>query len=120
MLMEDDGLGDLVADGEDGIEGGHRLLEDHGDVFATNFPHVALFDGEEVAVGEEDFAVEDSAGGLRDEAEDGEGGDGFPAAGFADEGDGLAGEDGEGDVADGANLAAFGVEGDGEISNFEK
>ena len=36
--VEADGFGDLRADGEDGIQGGHRVLEDVGDLFA---PHVA-------------------------------------------------------------------------------
>src|SRR6266571_4208592 len=98
--MEDDGFGDLVADGEDGIEGGHRLLEDHGNFFAAHAAHVALLEGEEIAILEEDFTVEDSSRWLGDESENRKRGDGFAAAGFADEGDGLAGEDGEGDVAD--------------------
>jgi hypothetical protein len=32
-------IGDLRADWKDWIEGGHRLLEDHGDALATNGPH---------------------------------------------------------------------------------
>ena len=41
-LMQAHGLGDLVADGIDRIKGGHRLLEDHGDVLAADLPHPFL------------------------------------------------------------------------------
>ena len=29
-------LGDLPADGQDRVEGGHRVLEDHGDFFTAD------------------------------------------------------------------------------------
>ena len=40
MLMEDDGLGDLAADRVNGIERGHRLLEDHAHIFAADGTHL--------------------------------------------------------------------------------
>ena len=38
-------LGDLVADGVDRIEGGERLLEDHGDAVAAHALHLPLAEG---------------------------------------------------------------------------
>ena len=48
-LVQQDRLDDLIADGEDGIERGHRLLKDHGDLCAANGADVALGHREEVA-----------------------------------------------------------------------
>ena len=39
-LVEQDRLDDLVADGEDRVERGHRLLEDHRDLVAADLPHL--------------------------------------------------------------------------------
>jgi len=41
-------LGDLVADGEDRIERGHRLLEDHGDAVASDIAHLRLAERQQV------------------------------------------------------------------------
>ncbi len=49
LLVEDDRLHDLRADGEDRVERGHRLLEDHADVAAANRLHLALGQADEVA-----------------------------------------------------------------------
>ena len=38
----DDRLDDLVADGVDRIEAGHRLLEDHGDLAAADLAHLVI------------------------------------------------------------------------------
>src|SRR5262249_56313181 len=48
-LMQPQGLGDLAADGEDRIEAGHRLLEDHTDIVAADLAHGALAELEQVA-----------------------------------------------------------------------
>ena len=42
LEVERDRLGDLVAAGEDRVERGHRLLEDHRDRVAADVPHVVL------------------------------------------------------------------------------
>ncbi len=41
-LVQTDHLNDLVADGEDRIEAGHRLLKNHGYFVAANPAHVSL------------------------------------------------------------------------------
>ena len=40
--VDADRLGDLVADGVDRVEAGHRLLEHHGDVVAADAAHRLL------------------------------------------------------------------------------
>ncbi len=42
VLVELDGFDDLIADGKDGVEAGHGLLEDHGDFVAADFAHLSL------------------------------------------------------------------------------
>ena len=87
-------FGDLAADAHDGVEGGHRLLKDHGDLRAADAPHErcrpakkidGLMSGRGVP---EDLAF--SAGDGGKQAHDGEGGGAFSGAGFADEAKHLA------------------------------
>src|SRR5215469_2206036 len=82
VFVSDDGFGDLLAYGHDGVEGGHGLLEDHGDIAAAVAAHGFFGEGQERGSGEGDVAG--SGGGGREQAEDGEGGGGFSGAGFAD------------------------------------
>ena len=109
-----DGFSDLGADLHDGIEGGHGLLEDHGDITAAEAAQGGFGFGEEVAVVELDLAGE--GGGGREEAEEGERGGGLAGAGFTDEAEGFAGGEGEGDAVDGRVRA----EADGEVGDFQK
>ena len=38
-VVSERALGDLIADAHDGIEGGHRLLKNHGDARAAELAH---------------------------------------------------------------------------------
>lgn len=102
-----EGFGDLGADGHDRVEGGHGLLEDHGDVAAAVAAHGGFGEGEEVCAVEVDAACDGCGGG--EEAKQGEGGGGFAGAGFSDEAQGFARGDREGDAVNRESL----VEGDG-------
>jgi hypothetical protein len=113
-VMSADGFGDLLANGHDGVEGGHGLLEDHGDVAAAVFAHGFGGDGEQVFSGKGN--ISSGLAGVREEAEDGERGGGFAGTGLAYEPEGLAGMDLEGDVLDGYVL----TEADGKVGDFEK
>ena len=114
-------LGDLLADGHDGVEAGHGFLEDHADAGAADLPHVGGCSAGEVDAFEPDAAAGDATGGRgREEAHDGERGDGFAGAGFADDGEGFAGIDVEGDVIDGADGAGVGGKVDLEVADFEE
>ncbi len=54
--MDHERLHDLIAAGEDRIERGHRLLEDHADVVAARGAHLALRGGGEIAPAEQNAA----------------------------------------------------------------
>ncbi len=57
-LVQQQRLGDLVADGEDRVERGQRLLKDHRDVVATDPAHRLLRQREQVAPVEADLAAD--------------------------------------------------------------
>ena len=61
-------LGDLAADGEHRIERGHGILEDHGDAVAANVPQLILTQLEQIAPVKPDFAVNNLAGRLGNQA----------------------------------------------------
>ena len=103
-VVGEDGFGDLVADAHDRVEGGHGLLKDHGDAGAAELAHRVVWESGEIARGGGVFGEENFSGDLglrREQAHDGERGDGFAGAGFADEAEDFAGGDGEGEIADG-------------------
>ncbi|MCY1304387.1 hypothetical protein D9M70_541370 [compost metagenome] len=80
---------DLVADGEAGVERGHRVLEDHGDVLADDAPPLAALQAQHVGAVELHGVGGDDAGGV-DQAHQGHHGHGFAGAGFADDGQDFA------------------------------
>ena len=48
--MKPDGLADLAADGEDRVERGHRLLEDHRDLRAANMAHLGFAELQQILI----------------------------------------------------------------------
>ena len=46
--MEHDGFHHLGTRGEHGVQGGHGLLEDHGDLFTADAAHLAVCEIEQV------------------------------------------------------------------------
>ena len=110
VAVQFQGFGELAADGEDGVQRGHRLLEDHGDAVAADGAHFLFGDLQEVFAVEIDFAADDDAGGIGDEAHHGEGADALAAGAFADEGDALALLDLVGEAVHGAEFAVLDVE----------
>ena len=70
--MRLDRLGDLVPNGEHGIERGHRILEDHGDLAATNLAQLILVHIEDVVALEDDLAADDFPWRVFDQPHDGE------------------------------------------------
>src|SRR5437016_3543220 len=76
--MQLERLGDLPADGEDRIQARHRVLEDHRDVVAADAPDLVVVHLQDVLTVEDDRALDDAAGGLRNETHQRERGDRFP------------------------------------------
>ena len=90
-------LGDLVAYSHDGIESGHRFLEDHGDARAAQLAHGVWEKRGEIA-GRAVFREEDVAGNARlrrKQTHDGERCDRFARPRFADQAENLTRGDGE-------------------------
>ena len=114
------GLGQLAADGEDGVERGHRLLEDHGDLAPADLAHLVFRKLEEIASLEEDAPAEDAAGGGGDQPHDAEGAHGLAAARLADEGNRLPRPHVPGHAVHGAHDAAAGRELGLEVLHVEE
>ena len=104
-LVQAHRLGDLVAHGEDRIERGHRLLEDHGDLVAADLAHLFLVELGEVPPLVTDLAADDAPRALLEELHHRQRGDALAAARFADQAHGLAFRDGERDAVDGTDFA---------------
>ena len=110
--MDDEGLGDDLADGMARVEGGVGILKDHLHAGAEPAQLVVVERRQVLAV------EEDAAGGRRVELEDGAAGGRFAAAAFADEAEGLAAGNVERDAVDRfdeAGLAAEKAAGDGKV-----
>ncbi|ABA48402.1 hypothetical protein BURPS1710b_2632 [Burkholderia pseudomallei 1710b] len=101
-IVQLDRLADLLADREERIERGHRLLEDHRDVRAAQRAHLAL-----ALVGERLAREADRAAhvGVAQQAQDRQRGDALAGARFADERDALAAADRKRYVVDGERAA---------------
>ena len=103
------GLPDLVAHSHNGVQGGHGVLEDHGDDLPTHELHVALRDGHNVIALEEDLPVGYAADPVRQQTHEGQGRAGLARAGLAHQTQAPAVGQGEADVVDGPDHAAVGV-----------
>ena len=85
-LVQPEHLGDLVADGEDRVEGGHRLLEDHGDPVAPDPAHLVVGAAPAGPAPRSRISPrDDPAGRVRDEPHDGQGRHALAAARLADD-----------------------------------
>ena len=115
LQMDEQRLHDLLADRQDRVERGHRLLEDHRDVAAAQFAHLLVGEFEQVAAFEQHAARRHPAGGLGQQPHDGERRHRLAAAGLADDGDDLAAVDGVGNAVDRAHDAARRVELDVQV-----
>ena len=66
LLVRADLLDDLVADLVDGIERGHRILEDHRDLGAAHLPQLLLARGQQIGAAEHRGTVEASVDAARE------------------------------------------------------
>ena len=83
-------LADLVADREDRIERGHRVLEDHRDVVAANLPHLGLALLQKILTAQLDRTPFDAAGRHRNQAHDRERVDRLTRTRFANDAEGRS------------------------------
>ncbi|MNZ76717.1 hypothetical protein D3C78_952340 [compost metagenome] len=115
-LMAQQGLGNLVADGEERIETGHRLLKDHRNLVAPHLPHGVFGKRQQVASAEQDFALNPAAFTIQ-QPHDGERGNTFARSAFTDDCDRLARPNIEGNITHHGFPAAIHVKGRGEVAD---
>ena len=125
-LVDHDGLADLLTDGLDRPERGHRLLEDHADLAAPDGAHLATHralrgDVDRLAGPRviEDAARHDAARPI-DDLEDRAAGDGLAAAGFADNAECLAARDREGHAVERLHHAFVGEEVGAQVLDLDQ
>ena len=116
VLVQGDALAELVADGQDGIERRHGVLENHGHVAAAQAVHLRFRQGDDIAAVPEDLAASIFRRFSRQQLHGRLGRDGFTAARFADDADGFAGIDGQRHVVDGFQQSPVGMERNGQMA----
>ena len=109
-------FGHLRADRVGRVQAGHRLLEDHCYFVAAQAGHRGLIEAADVLPGEIELVGGTNAA-PREQAHDGEGGNGFAAAAFADEAMGFATADFDIDAPHGLG---FVVEADPQAADGEQ
>ena len=114
LAVDADHLGHLLADGLQGIEGRHRLLEDHADAGAAEVAHLPLAEGGDQLAVEADGARADRPAGQQ--LHDRQRGHGFARAALAHQPQALARRDGEADVAQDRHAA----DGEGEAVDLQQ
>jgi hypothetical protein len=107
-------FGDLLADGEDRVQGGHRLLEDEADVPAGERPPRSRAHADQLGAGERHRPAGRQVVGQQ--AGDGRGGDGLAGTGLADQRQRLAAVEVEADAVHGRELALDAVDVHGEVA----
>ncbi len=100
---------DLLPHGEDRIEGGSRILEDHGDARPTDVPHLLLAQRQNIPTIEGDPAIYDLTRGW-DQAEEREAGHRLAAAGLTHQSKDLPSSDVKGHAVDGVHDPGVGAE----------
>ena len=112
-------LPDLPPDRQDGIEAGHRVLEDHRDLAPADLPELAVGELQEVTSLERRASSGHGAGAWED-AEQRQRRHALAAAGLAHDAQRLAGRDLEGDPVHGVHGAASSPELDLHVLDREE
>src|SRR6266481_1349814 len=103
-------FGKLALDRENRVEGGHRLLIDHGNLLAADAPDLGTGQLEQVLTIEDDFPAHGFAGRVRDETHDGQSADTLAAAALSHEAQGFSLFENIGDTIDRLHHAFLGEE----------
>src|SRR5882757_609941 len=119
-VVDEDRLGDLLADPHHRVQRGHRILEDHPDLFTTYLVQVPFRGVEEVGALEGHRSADDPARRLGDQPEHRHHGDALAGAGFADHAEDLALIHGEADAVDRAHRAVHGAELHGQVLDLQQ
>ncbi len=104
-------LHQLPRDAHEGVERGHRVLEDHRDALAANLPHLLGRDSSEMSCPSKSTSPETMLPGrARDEADDREVRHGLARPRLADDAERLAAPQVEADAVDGLHGAVLRLE----------
>ena len=115
-VVQFDDLADLLFDGVQRIERGHRLLEDHRDPRAAHAAKRPLAHGQHVLAIEQDLSAGMPRGGIGQQAHERLGRHRLARTGFADQRERAPALQREGDAIDHRRFA----ESDGEIAHIEQ
>ncbi|MCY1222358.1 hypothetical protein D9M72_344480 [compost metagenome] len=88
LVVEPHRLHNLRPHGVHGVEGGHRLLEDHGDILAADLAYVGCVGSEQFLTGEPDAAGHPAVAGQ--EAQEGHGTGALAGTGLPHDGQDFA------------------------------
>ena len=113
-------LAQLSADGVNGVQRRHGVLENHSDVVAANLLHLGLGHLEQGLATVADVAALDASRRHIDEAHDGERGHRLARAGLANNAEGLAAIQGVAHAVDSLDHAVLRVEVHLEVVNLEQ
>ena len=119
MLVELQTLGDLLTDGEDWVQGRHRVLEDHRDVLAADLFHLGRRQIQNVASVHHQLVAFNDAGRRRNEPHHGKRSGRFARAGLADQADGLMVAELQVDAVERVDDAIFCFVADDEVFNIK-
>jgi hypothetical protein len=111
-------LGELVADGFDGVEGGHRVLEDHRHPLPADGSPFPGRHADEFAVAVADRTA-DRRGGLLEQSEEREDPDALARAGLPNDREGFRRAEVVGDAVDDVGDAPLGAEAHPEVPHGE-
>src|SRR5262245_16255335 len=119
-MMQLHDLADLLFDGMQRIERGHRLLEDDGDFFAADSAHIMQRGVQQILAREPDLARGMHRRRVRKQAHDGERRDRLAGAGFTHQGNGLALADAERYAVNGLDGVAAGTEVHRQVADVDE
>jgi len=119
MAMDAQAFHNLFADGHGRVQRGHRVLENHADLVASEFAQFFFVQRQYVlAVAGDLGAFLDDSERWFEQAQDGFCCYGFAAARLSNKGEGLASVQLKADAADCLDLTRIGVEGYAEVFYF--
>ena len=120
LLVQQEGLGQLLADPVHRVQGRHGLLEDHADLARAHLVDRLLRHGHQVLAAEQDPARRDVSHGARQQPQYRQRGDALAAARLADDAERMARADLEAHAVHGPHEAGFGVELDGKVLHVQQ
>src|SRR5271165_3310278 len=118
--MKPERLRDLLADGKDRIQRGHRVLEDHRDRLTADLAHLRLALLEEILTAKDHLTAVDMAWRDRHESHNRERVYRLAGAGFADDAERRAALDRIRESVNGSYDPVVGLERNLEVANLEK